>query len=146
MESISPASKDRWEHFPHSADMGVRGFGTTPAEAFEAAALAMVAIVTDPAGIRPSRREAFRCEAAEPELLLYDFMNELVFRMSAEGLLFGRFAVSIDGPRLVAEAWGEPVDVARHQPAVEIKGATFTELAVRQQPDGTWVAQCVLDI
>jgi SHS2 domain-containing protein len=41
---------------------------------------------------------------------------------------------------------GEPVDVARHTPAVEVKGATLTELAVRQEADGTWVAQCVLDV
>jgi len=36
----------RWEHFPHEADIGVRGFGATPAEAFEQAALALTAAVT----------------------------------------------------------------------------------------------------
>jgi len=35
-----------WEHFSHDADVGVRGFGATPAQAFEQAALAMSAIVT----------------------------------------------------------------------------------------------------
>ena len=33
-----PESKARWEHFPHDADVGVRGWGTTAAEAFEQAA------------------------------------------------------------------------------------------------------------
>ncbi len=165
------ATARRWEHFPHAADMGVRGYGATPAEAFRQAALALTAIVTEPAGVRPQRSVAFRCEAAELELLFYDFLNELVYRMAVEGLLFGRYAVRIEesrlepgsesrlkpgsesrlkpllrGWRLVAEAWGEPVDVARHQPAVEIKGATFTELAVRRQHDSQWLAQCVLDI
>jgi SHS2 domain-containing protein len=134
------------EHFPHDADMGVRGYGGTLAEAFEAAALAMTEIVTDPAGVRPTRRVVFRCEAADRELLFYDFLNALVYHMSVEGLVFGRFALRLDGPRLRVEAWGEQVDRTRHQPAVEIKGATFTELAVRQQPDGRWIAQCVLDI
>jgi SHS2 domain-containing protein len=135
-----------WEHFPHDADMGVRGVGATLAEAFEAAALAMVAIVTDPGRVQPVVRVEICCEAADPELLLYDFLNELITRMSMDDLLFGRFALRLEGQRLMAEAWGEPADVARHEPAVELKGATFTELAVRQQDDGTWLAQCVLDI
>jgi SHS2 domain-containing protein len=134
------------EHFPHAADMGVRGYGGTLAEAFEAAALAMTEIITDPAGVRPTTRVVIRCEAADPELLFYDFLNALIYHMSVDGLVFGRFALRLDGPRLLVEAWGEQVDRARHQPAVEVKGATFTELAVRQQSDGRWIAQCVLDI
>jgi SHS2 domain-containing protein len=126
--------------------MGVRGFGATPGEAFEAAALAMTEIVTDPAEVRPDVRVEFRAEAADLELLFYDFLNALIYRMSVDGLVFGRFALRLDGPRLLVEAWGEQVDRARHQPAVEVKGATFTELAVRQQSDGRWIAQCVLDI
>jgi SHS2 domain-containing protein len=38
------------------------------------------------------------------------------------------------------------VDVARHQPAVEVKGATFTELKVRRTDQGEWLAQCVVDV
>ncbi|HET20312.1 MAG TPA: archease, partial [Chromatiales bacterium] len=60
-------------------------------------------------------------------------------------MLFGRFEVRIETGRLRATAWGEPVDQARHQPAVEVKGATLTQLAVRQEGD-LWVAQCVVDV
>ena len=42
-----------WEHFEHQADMGIRGFGNKPAEAFEQAALAMSAIITDLSLIEP---------------------------------------------------------------------------------------------
>jgi SHS2 domain-containing protein len=79
-------------------------------------------------------------------LLLYDFLNALVYEMAVEGRLFGRFRVEVEGENLNAEAWGEPVDRLRHQPTVEIKGATFTELAVRQTEQDLWAAQCVLDI
>jgi SHS2 domain-containing protein len=146
MDTGPSAGPGHWEHFPHAADMGIRGYGATPAEAFAAAALAMTAIVTEPAGVRPAQRVEFACEAADSEFLFYDFLNELIYRMAVDGLLFGRFALRLDGPRLAVQAWGEPVDVARHQPAVEIKGATFTELAVRRADDGQWLAQCVLDI
>ena len=47
---------------------------------------------------------------------------------------------------LRATAWGEPVVVARHRPAVEVKGATYTALCVARQPDGRWLAQTVVDV
>jgi tRNA nucleotidyltransferase (CCA-adding enzyme) len=46
---------------------------------------------------------------------------------------------------LRATAYGELVDVERHEPAVEIKGATLTALQVREEPGG-WRAQCVVDV
>jgi SHS2 domain-containing protein len=66
--------------------------------------------------------------------------------MATRHMLFGRFEVRIDGDQLEGRAWGEPVDVARHHPAVEVKGATLTQLRVAKEPDGTWVAQCVVDV
>jgi len=145
-ENSIPPLIERWEHFPHEADMGVRGFGRTLGEAFAAAATAMTAIITEPAQIEPRQRFRFACSGSDAELLLYDFLNALVYEMAVEGRLFGRFRVQVDGENLSAEAWGEPVDRQRHQPAVEIKGATFTQLAVRQTEQDLWIAQCVLDI
>jgi SHS2 domain-containing protein len=87
-----------------------------------------------------------RCRAPDLELLLYEWLNSLVFHMATRHLLFSRFDVRISGLALEAEARGEPVDVERHAPAVEVKGATLTELAVRQDDDGRWRAQCILDV
>lgn len=126
--------------------MGVRGFGPTRGAAFEQAALAMTAIVTDPAQVKPEVAVAIRCAAPDDELLLVDWLNALVLEMAARHLLFGRFEAGFDGQRLSATAWGEPVDPARHQPAVEIKGATYTALKVEQRTDGEWMAQCVVDV
>jgi SHS2 domain-containing protein len=135
----------RWEHFSHGADMGVRGFGATKAEAFVQAALAMTAVVVDPAGVEAREEVAIQCEAPDDELLLAEWLNALIFEMSTRKMLFSRFAVRFDGPLLTGQAWGEPVEVARHHPAVEIKGATYTELRVAREGDG-WVAQTVVDV
>lgn len=135
-----------WEHFPHVADMGVRGRGATLAGAFEQAALAMIAVITDPAKIAPRDAVAVSVSARDDELLLTEWLNALIYEMATRSMLFGRFDVVIDGHRLIATAWGEPIDVARHQPAVEIKGATLTELRVRRGGDGRWQAQCVVDV
>ena len=136
----------RWEHFPHQADIGVRGIGASKAEAFEQAALALTAVVTDPQALSAGEQVEITCEAPDDELLLVDWLNALVYQMATRRLLFGRFEVQIDGHRLHARAWGEPIDVARHQPAVEVKGATLTCLRVGQEAGGAWVAQCVVDV
>ncbi|OGI45845.1 MAG: archease [Candidatus Muproteobacteria bacterium RBG_16_65_34] len=135
-----------WEHFPHEADVGVRGIGATPEQAFEQAALAMTAVIADPATITPTQAVAIEAEAPDMELLLVDWLNALVYEMATRKLLFSRFEVHIDGQVLRGRAWGEPADAAKHQPAVEVKGATYTALRVAQNPDGEWVAQCVVDV
>jgi tRNA nucleotidyltransferase (CCA-adding enzyme) len=143
---MSELTNAYWEHFPHQADMGVRGVGPTRAAAFEQAALAMTAVVTDLDRVAPGEAVEIRCAAPDDELLLVDWLNALILEMAARRMLFSRFAVKLDGGRLQATAWGEPVDVAKHQPAVEIKGATYTELKVGQTESGLWVAQCVVDV
>ena len=135
-----------WEHFPHDADIGVRGIGATRGEAFEQAALALTAVVADPAGIAGHEPVEVRREASDDELLLADWLNALIYEMATRKLLFGRFSVRLDDHRLEATAWGEPLDRARHHPAVEVKGATYTALSVARREDGTWVAQCVVDV
>jgi tRNA nucleotidyltransferase (CCA-adding enzyme) len=135
----------RWEHFAHEADMGVRGIGRTRAEAFEQAALALTAVVTDPAGVRPSEEVTVSAEAPDDELLLVDWLNGLIYEMATRNLLFGRYRVRLDGLRLEGRAWGERARPQRHQPAVEVKGATYTALRVARE-HGLWVAQCVVDV
>jgi len=137
-----------WEHFRHGADIGVRGLGSTPGEAFAQAAMALTAVVTDPACIRPRHVLEIRMRDSDPELLLFDWLNEIVFLMATRRMLFGHFEVSVDVTKaeLHATIHGEPVDRQRHAPAVEIKGVTLTELKVAPLDDGRWLAQCVVDV
>ena len=136
----------RWEHFVHEADIGVRGIGPTREAAFEQAALALVAVITDPETVRSKHPITIICEAPDDDLLLVEWLNALVYEIGTRRMLWNRFQVRIEGRRLVATAWGERTDVTRHQPAVEVKGATYTNLSVRQEPSGLWVAQCVVDV
>jgi tRNA nucleotidyltransferase (CCA-adding enzyme) len=135
-----------WEHFPHEADMGVRGIGASREEAFEQAALAMTAVITDPAKVIAIEPIALTCRAPDDELLLVDWLNALIYEMATRKWLFSRFEVHIKDHVLTARAWGEPMDTGKHQLAVEIKGATYTALRVAQEKNGYWVAQCVVDV
>lgn len=136
----------RWEHLEHGADIGVRGYGDSPAEAFTQAALSLSAVVTDLDKIKSAESIEIECEAPEFDLLLVDWLNEIVYQMATRNMLFGRFDVRIEHHRLQARLYGEKADPGRHQPAVEIKGATFTELKVYQNDAGEWIAQCIIDV
>lgn len=140
------SGKTGWQHFAHDADIGVRGVGPTKEVAFEQAALALTSVVTELAKVRPDVAVEVSCEAPTDELLLVDWLNALVFEMATRGMLFAAYGVTIKGSRLDGVAWGERVDVPRHEPAVEVKGATYTELCVGRQQDGSWLAQSVVDV
>jgi len=136
----------QWQHFDHGADIGVRGIGATVSEAFTQAALAMTAVVCDPITVQSKESIAIECEGDDIELLFVDWLNSLVYEMATRKMLFSEFDVHIEDGKLQATVSGETVDVDRHQPAVEIKGATMTALRVAQDEDGTWVAETVVDV
>ena len=134
-----------WEHFEHQADMGIRGYGNNLAQALEQAALAMCAIITDLSHVQPQHSIRIHCAETDPGLLLVDWLNAIIYEIATRKMLFSRFHVHIDADGLNARIEGESIDRDKHQPAVEIKGATYTELAVYQQQD-QWLAQCVVDV
>jgi tRNA nucleotidyltransferase (CCA-adding enzyme) len=136
----------RWEHFEHRADVGLVGLGPTLAAAFEQAALALTAVVTDPTAVRPCETISIECEASDTETLLVAWLDAIVYEMATRRMVFGRFEVEMGDKRLRAEAAGEKVEPARHAPAVEVKGATYTGLEVRRGPEGLWRARCVVDV
>jgi tRNA nucleotidyltransferase (CCA-adding enzyme) len=138
-------SEASWEHFPHDADVGVRGCGPTAEQAFEQAARALMAVITH-AEVNPQVSVQVRCEAPDLELLLVEWLNAIIYEMAVRKMLFGQFAVRIEDRSLTGTLCGEPVDVERHAPACEPKGATYTALRVAKDADGTWSAACVVDV
>ena len=99
----------RWEHFPHAADVGIRGYGKTSAEAFEQAACALTGIVTD-APIAEKGSVEVRCDAPDVEVLLVEWLNAIIYEMAVRNMIFGRFKVTISDTRLRGTLWGESVD------------------------------------
>lgn len=143
---MQPMPSNRWEHFSHPAGIGVRGIGASKEEAFEEAATALTAVLTDLNSLEPKNFVKVVCDAPTDELLFVDWLNAVIYEMAARKMLFSKFQVLIDRGRLEGTIWGEPVDTAKHQLAVDVKGATQTELAVQLRQDGKWIAQCVIDL
>ena len=134
-----------WEHFEHGADIGVRGWAPTKAGAYAQAARALTAVVVPLERVRPAMAVDLSCRGVDDEALLVAWLNTLVHAMTARRMLFVEFELTLAGHRLRARARGEPLERARHEPAVEIKGATYTALRVAPV-DAGWLAQAVVDV
>ena len=136
----------RWEHVEHDADIGLRATAASREGLFEAMAEALTALVADPGKVRTEQSVSIRCEAPDDALLLIDWLNALVYEMATRRMLFGDWQVTIDGHSLDAIAIGEVIDRERHEPVVEVKGATYTALAVNEDSEGMWHGQCIVDV
>ena len=139
-------SQQYWEHYSHPADMGIRGFGRTKEQAFCQAALAMTAVITDPQNIKPKHKIEIECEEPNVELLFVAWLNALLFEIATHNMLFSKFEINLIGDKLRAKAWGETINLEKHNPVVEVKAATYADLKVRQNKDGLWMAQCIVDV
>jgi tRNA nucleotidyltransferase (CCA-adding enzyme) len=135
-----------WEHFEHDADIGLRASAASREGLFEAMAEALTALITDPAKVRAEEAVSIRCEAPDDALLLTDWLNALIYEMATRSMLFGDWRVTLHDRVLEAVVRGERVDRARHEPVVEVKGATYTALSVSRDSTGTWHGQCIVDV
>ncbi len=129
-----------FEFFDHTGDIGVRVRGASLDELFAEAAAALTATLVDPATVDRRVREWATLEATSLDLLLVDWLNDLVFRFDVDGLLVARTEPHVvregGGFKLEAALEGEPFDPARHRVRVLVKGATYHHLAIAQTPEG----------
>ena len=131
------------------ADTGIRGKGSSPGEAFEMGATALTAVIAEPSKVSVQAAIHVSCRAGNLEYLFFDWINALIYEMEIRKMLFSSFNVAIlsgaELSELEAEVFGEYLDREKHRPAVIVKGATLTELIVKEDR-GEWVAQCVVDV
>lgn len=135
-----------WAHYDHAADIGLRAWGPDLASALAQAGRALTAVITDPDAVVAREPVSVWCAGEDPELLLVDWLDALIYEMGTRYMLFGQFDVTMEGGGIKAIAWGEPVDIERHKPAVEVKGTTLTNLKAKRLCDDGWELQCVVDV
>jgi SHS2 domain-containing protein len=122
----------RYELIDHTADVGVKAYGRTVAEAFEHAAEGMFDIITDESTITPVGEYRIELDAPDREQLLVDWLSELLLLNGTQDLVFGKFEVTISGNHLSAHVYGEKYDTKKHRMGVEIKAVTYHMLAVHE--------------
>jgi SHS2 domain-containing protein len=123
----------QYELIEHTADVGLKAYGKTIAEAFEHAAEGMFDIITDESTIDPIGQYDIQLEAPDLEQLLVDWLSKLLFLNDAQDLVFGKFQVKLTENRLSASVFGEKYDTKKHRMGVEIKAVTYHMLKVNEK-------------
>ena len=136
-----------YEVFEHTADLGLRVRAANLMELFAEAARGLVAmVVTNLDDVQPVQEMTFQIEGGEPEYLLFDWLNELLYTIDTQRVVFSEFECHRDAGGLTCTARGEPIDKARHELDHEVKAITYHGLKVEEQQDGQWLAELIVDI
>ncbi len=136
-----------YEIVEHTADVGVRAHGRTPEELFAHMAAGTFSLIVPPEEVRAAEKREVRAKADGWERLLVAWLRELLYLFDTQHFLPISFAVRrLDPAGIEAEVSGEVLDPERHTLGKEVKAVTYCELSVRQEPDGAWSAQVILDI
>lgn len=134
------------EVFEHTADLGLRiraaDLDALLAEAGEAL---FEAIVEDLSTVVAKEKFDVHVTGDDRVYLLFDWLNELLYRFESEHWLFSRFEVHVTAEGLEGSAWGEPLDRDRHALSHEVKAITYHGLRVEPEGDG-WLAEVIVDI
>jgi SHS2 domain-containing protein len=134
------------ETFEHTADLGLRVRAADLDTLFAEAGVALFsALVDDLATVAAKERQEIRLQGDDRAFLLFDWLNELLFRFETKHWLFSRFEVRVTESGLEGSAWGEPLDRSRHELAHEVKAITYHGLRVEKEGAG-WIAEVIVDI
>ena len=129
----------------HTADTGLLVNGAELSELFCNAARGMFTILCDPSRVRPLERVEVSVREEDTAYLLVDWLRELLYIFETRHLLFGRFEVNVNNGRAKGNAWGEPIDLSRHEIKTEIKAVTCHGLEVEKRDD-VWTARIIFDL
>jgi SHS2 domain-containing protein len=134
------------EVFEHTADIGLRVRAAELPELFSEAARGLFGLIVENLDeVQPTQAVQIHVDGTEREYLLFDWLNELLFRFDTQHFVCSKFKVEITSTGLDAEVRGEPLDPGRHVLDHEVKAITYHDLKVEQTPDG-WLAEVILDI
>jgi SHS2 domain-containing protein len=135
-----------YEHFEHTADIGIRARAAELNTLFEDAARGLFAvIVADPTSIAAAEEVHFKISGQDRENLLFDWLDELLYTFESRRIVFSSFDVAVTAVGLTATARGEPLDPRRHELGMEVKAITYHGLKVKHGPEG-WLAEVIVDI
>ena len=138
----------KYKFFDHTADVLFEAYGKDLDELFINAALALQEIQVEPKTVSGKKKKTFSLENTSVDMLLFDFLQELVFLKDAEELLFSKFTVKIKQTKatyqLSAVCWGEKISLKKHTLNVDAKAITLHQFEVKKAKN--WKARIIVDI
>ncbi|MBW2557485.1 MAG: archease [Deltaproteobacteria bacterium] len=132
--------------FDHTADLGVEIYGIDEQDLFRNAAVALFDIMTDVSLVHVRGEWEVFAEGSDLEELLVNFLREILYMYSGEGLLLKEFVISeMDNFHLKGTARGEPFVHNRHCMNVEIKAVTYHGTEIHRAAE-VWTGRVILDV
>ncbi len=139
-------TRDMYELFEHTADLGLRAVAADLDSLFAEAARGLFSIIVENLDqVEPGCKVSFHIEGSDPAYLLFDWLNELLVTFDTRHLLFAEFDVHVTDQGVQATAGGEQLDTNRHHLDHEIKAITYHGLSVVRIDNG-WQAEVIVDI
>jgi SHS2 domain-containing protein len=134
----------KFEFIEHTADIGLRAYGATLAEAFANAALGMFSVMAELDGVREAEIRRVAVRADDIEGLLFEWLNSLLYYFDVEMLLFKQFdIIEFEEKKLSALCYGEKYDSSRHSLRMGVKSATYHRLEVDREKN---CVQVIFDV
>jgi SHS2 domain-containing protein len=130
------------------ADCALEIEGSDLNDLFETAARAMAEIMVDPATLPATVERTVSLTAPSLDLLLYDWLSELIYLKDSEQVVFTRVEAEVTREpvcRVVARLWGGRIDRERTGLRADAKAVTFHQFALEPRGEG-WYARVVIDI
>ncbi len=139
--------KEDFEIIEHTADIGIKACGIDLPRAFANAARGMFFLITNMEKVNEALYRDVDISAPDIEILLVEWLNELIFLFDSEQLLFKRFHINtLTDTGLKARCYGEKVDKSRHELKTGIKSATYHMLKVEKKNDNDYRVQVLFDV
>ena len=130
------------------ADCAVDVEGSDLDDLFATAAAALADVMVDPATVPSTVERTITLTAPQLDLLLYDWLSELIYRKDRDGEVFTRAEVRVSGTgpfELTARAHGGVLDPEKTALRADAKAVTFHQFALERRGAG-WRARIVIDI
>jgi len=124
-----------FEEVSHTADVKIRARAPTLEALFSDTCDALMQVMYGTFR-KGSITKEITVDAADTESLLLDFLSEILFISETEGIVFSKATVHIDGLHLHAVLEAEPFDRLRHAQGTEVKGISYSGLAIRHDANG----------
>ena len=135
-----------FEYFDVAADVGVVARGASLAEAAGALGRGVFNLIVPLEAVEAREERKVAVEGVDEGALLVNWVNELLYLHDVEGWVVARIEVEVVPPRLTARLVGESFDPARHPRGTVVKAATFHNLAIQRDPEGSVTLRMVLDV
>jgi len=135
-----------FEVIEHTADIGIVAYGADIKQIFTNAALGLFNLMADLDNLKESVKREIDLSAEDVEVLLIEWLNELIYISEVDHILFKRFEIKeLSNAHLRAICFGEKIKPGQHRLKREIKAATYHMLQLNKQ-DGNYKVQIIFDI